>query len=45
MAQALRGAGKDVEQIELEGDDHWLSGEASRLATLQALERFLGEHL
>jgi dipeptidyl aminopeptidase/acylaminoacyl peptidase len=45
MAQALRGAGKDVELIELEGDDHWLSGEASRLATLQALERFLGEHL
>lgn len=45
MERALRSAGKDVELVELEGDDHWLSTAPSRLATLQALDRFLAEHL
>jgi dipeptidyl aminopeptidase/acylaminoacyl peptidase len=45
MAEALQGAGKTVELVELEGDDHWLSGAKTRLATLQALDAFLAKHL
>lgn len=45
MARALRRAGKSVELIELDGEDHWLSGGQTRLATLEALDRFLAEHL
>jgi dipeptidyl aminopeptidase/acylaminoacyl peptidase len=45
MEDALRSAGKQVELIELEGEDHWLSVPSTRLATLQAIERFLAEHL
>ncbi len=45
MATALRAAGKTVELVELEGEDHWLSGARTRLATLQALDAFLAQHL
>jgi len=45
MESELRSAGKRVEFIELEGEDHWLSGATTRLATLQALDRFLAENL
>jgi len=45
MERALRGAGKAVELVQLEGEDHWLSGAQTRLETLKALERFLAEHL
>jgi dipeptidyl aminopeptidase/acylaminoacyl peptidase len=45
MERALSAAGKPVELVELEDADHWLSAASTRLATLQALERFLGEHL
>jgi dipeptidyl aminopeptidase/acylaminoacyl peptidase len=45
MEKALRAAGKDVELVELEGEDHWLSVAPTRLATLQALERFLAAQL
>lgn len=45
MASALRRADKPVELIELSGEDHWLSNGATRLETLQALDRFLAEHL
>jgi dipeptidyl aminopeptidase/acylaminoacyl peptidase len=45
MAAALQGAGKTVEVVELEGEDHWLSGAKTRLATLQALDAFLAKHL
>jgi len=45
MERALRAAGKSVELIELDGEDHWLSVESTRLATLLALDRFLAEHL
>ncbi|HEY7741051.1 MAG TPA: alpha/beta fold hydrolase [Steroidobacteraceae bacterium] len=45
FARALEEAGKPHRFIRLEGEDHWLSGAASRLRMLQELERFLGEHL
>jgi dipeptidyl aminopeptidase/acylaminoacyl peptidase len=45
MQSALQAAGKRVELIELDGEDHWLSVAPTRLATLQALDRFLAEHL
>ncbi len=45
METALRGAGKSVQLVELEGEDHWLSGAKTRLETLRALDAFLAEHL
>jgi dipeptidyl aminopeptidase/acylaminoacyl peptidase len=45
MEKALRAAGKNVELVELQGEDHWLSVAPTRLATLQALERFLAAQL
>jgi dipeptidyl aminopeptidase/acylaminoacyl peptidase len=45
MERALRDAGKDVELVELQGEDHWLSGAKTRLDTLNALGAFLAEHL
>jgi dipeptidyl aminopeptidase/acylaminoacyl peptidase len=45
MADALRGAGKQVEYIELEGDDHWLSKASTSKQVLRELERFLGANL
>jgi dipeptidyl aminopeptidase/acylaminoacyl peptidase len=45
MEQALTAAGKSVQLVELEGEDHWLSGVKTRLETLQALDAFLAEHL
>jgi dipeptidyl aminopeptidase/acylaminoacyl peptidase len=45
MERALRRAGKTVQLVELEGEDHWLSDAATRLAALQALETFLAQHL
>jgi dipeptidyl aminopeptidase/acylaminoacyl peptidase len=45
MQRALEGAGKSVQLVELEGEDHWLSGAKTRLETLQALDAFLAAHL
>ena len=45
MQRALQDAGKSVQLLELEGEDHWLSRAPTRLATLQALDTFLAEHL
>jgi dipeptidyl aminopeptidase/acylaminoacyl peptidase len=45
MERALVDAGKSVQLVELEGEDHWLSGAKTRLETLQALDTFLAEHL
>lgn len=45
MAGALERVGADVEYIELEGANHYLSHNDDRLATLGALERFLTKHL
>lgn len=45
FADLLRRKGKDVELIELPGEDHWLSTGASRLTVLEALDRFLAARL
>ena len=45
MERALREAGKTVQLIELEGEDHWLSEAPTRLETLRALDAFLAQHL
>ena len=44
MADALRGAGKPHEFIELEGEDHWLSRSTSRQRMLNETVRFLEIH-
>jgi len=41
MAQALRAAGKPVEFVELDGEDHWLSRADSRRRMLAETVRFL----
>lgn len=41
MNRALRTAGKDVEFVTLDGEDHWLSYAPTRLRTLQATIDFL----
>jgi dipeptidyl aminopeptidase/acylaminoacyl peptidase len=45
MERALRDAGKTVQLVELEGEDHWLSDAPTRLETLKALDTFLAEQL
>ncbi|MEL7540040.1 MAG: S9 family peptidase [Pseudomonadota bacterium] len=45
MERALRRAGKQVELIKLKGEDHWLSGAATRVQTLQEMDRFIAQHL
>jgi len=45
MARALESEGKSVELIELETEKDELSFAETRLTTLQALDRFLAEHL
>lgn len=44
MAQALRTAGKPVEFLELEGEDHWLSRADTRRQMLGETVRFLEQH-
>ncbi len=44
MAQALRTAGKPVEFIELDGEDHWLSRTDTRRRMLAETVRFLELH-
>ena len=44
MAQALRTAGKPVEFIELDGEDHWLSRGDTRRRMLAETVRFLEQH-
>ncbi|MEM9740222.1 MAG: prolyl oligopeptidase family serine peptidase [Pseudomonadota bacterium] len=44
MSRALQRANKNVEFIKLNGENHWLSSSETRLATLQAIDRFLREH-
>ncbi|MDO9588514.1 MAG: S9 family peptidase [Brevundimonas sp.] len=44
MARALRTAGKPVELIELDGEDHWLSRAATRQRMLAETVRFLEQH-
>jgi dipeptidyl aminopeptidase/acylaminoacyl peptidase len=45
MKSVLEGAGKAVELIELQGEDHWLSRADTRLQTLEALDAFLAKNL
>jgi dipeptidyl aminopeptidase/acylaminoacyl peptidase len=44
MERVLRGAGKSVEFIELKGEDHWLSRDATRKAMLAAALSFVERH-
>lgn len=44
MNRNLRQAGKDVELLILDGEDHWLSYGPTRLRTLEATVDFLVEH-
>jgi dienelactone hydrolase len=44
MAGALKAAGKTVEFVTLDGEDHWLSREATRIQMLQTLVAFLNEN-
>ncbi|WP_419320690.1 alpha/beta hydrolase family protein [Caulobacter sp. ErkDOM-E] len=44
MASALKKAGKSVELVTLEGEDHWLSSGATRLTMLTSTVDFLEKH-
>lgn len=44
MERALRQAGKPVEFVVLEGEDHWLSSEPTRIAMLKASVVFVLKH-
>ena len=44
MADALRQAGKPVEVLPLEGDDHWLQKAATRTAMLEASLAFVEKY-
>lgn len=45
MYKALKGEEKDVQYIELEDGDHYLSTNSHRLQTFQAMDSFLKQHL
>jgi len=45
MYKALRKAGKDVTFIKLQGEDHWLTQEETRIEALQATAEFIERHL
>jgi dipeptidyl aminopeptidase/acylaminoacyl peptidase len=45
MSRALEQLGKPVTFVRLEGEDHWLSREATRQRVLVELEAFLGKYL
>ncbi len=44
MAAALRGADKPVELVMMDGEDHWLSREATRVETLRKSVDFVIRH-
>ena len=44
MAEALRGAGKPVEVLQLPAEDHWLSKAATRTAMLEASVAFVEKY-
>jgi dipeptidyl aminopeptidase/acylaminoacyl peptidase len=44
MARALDKAGKSVELVSLEDEDHWLSRSATRQAMLEAVVAFVEKH-
>jgi dipeptidyl aminopeptidase/acylaminoacyl peptidase len=45
MADALTKAGKKVQFVRLQGEDHWLSRSATRMQMLQAVSDFLDVNL
>jgi dipeptidyl aminopeptidase/acylaminoacyl peptidase len=45
MNNALRRRGGDVELVEMDDGDHWLTSVEMRTRVLTELERFLGEHI
>ena len=45
MAQALRTAGKRVEFVELDGEDHWLSGAQTRTTMLARSIAFIDRYI
>jgi dipeptidyl aminopeptidase/acylaminoacyl peptidase len=45
MVDAMKEAGKPVELIVINGDDHWLSRASTNKRVMQELQRFLGTHL
>ncbi len=45
MARALQAAGKPVQYVKLDGDDHGILRTASRTRMLVELEKFLADHL
>ncbi len=45
MLDELEDENKDVQYIELDGGDHYLSNNEHRLTTFKAIEAFLAEHL
>jgi len=45
MARALQQLNKNVTFVKLPGEDHWMSGAATRLQVLQEIEKFLKENL
>ena len=45
MERALRDAGKTVQYVQLDGEDHWLSQAKTRLETLEAVDQFLALEL
>jgi dipeptidyl aminopeptidase/acylaminoacyl peptidase len=44
MEKALKAAGKPVQFIELDGEDHWLSRDDTRLSMLEAAVAFVEAH-
>jgi dipeptidyl aminopeptidase/acylaminoacyl peptidase len=44
MASALKNAGKPVELVELDGEDHWLSRSQTRLQMLKAMVAFVEKY-
>ncbi len=45
MVDALKAAGKPVEFVGIEGDDHWLSKSSTSKRVMRELEAFLAKHL
>ena len=42
---ALKSAGKSVEFVQLDGDDHYLTLAATRIQLLKEVEKFLSAHI
>jgi dipeptidyl aminopeptidase/acylaminoacyl peptidase len=45
MAAAIRSSGGSVTVVTLQGEEHWLSRSATRIAMLKALDSFFADQL